>query len=52
MISPMIGASVSTAFSLQALPIVVSIFALAQVIFLVAEGMIKKKKPEDGERCV
>lgn len=49
MISPMIGASVSTAFSLQALPIVVSIFALAQVIFLVAEGMIKKKKPEDGE---
>ncbi len=52
MISPMIGASVSTAFSLRAIPVVVPLFALAQVIFLIVEGMIKKKKPEDGTNCL
>lgn len=52
MISPMIGASVSTAFSLRAIPVVVPLFALAQVIFLIVEGTIKKKKPEDGTNCL
>lgn len=46
MISPMIGASVSTAFSMHAIPVTVAVAALLQVIFLAFQNMMKKKKQE------
>ena len=44
MISPMVGATVSTAFSTRVILAVIPIFMLAQVIFLVIERKVQRRK--------